>query len=134
MPGVLVDSNILLDLLNQDDEWLDWSAHAVEQAAASSIVLINPIIYAEVSTRFDSIEELDAALPTEYFERRPLPWDAAFLAAKCFLRYRKRGGHKTSPLPDFYIGAHAAVEGLTLLTRDAKRYRRYFPRLSIIAP
>jgi predicted nucleic acid-binding protein len=133
-PDVLVDSNIILDLASEDDEWLDWSASALERAAASSRLVINPIIYAEVSTRFDRIEDVDGLTPVAYFERRPLPWDAGFLAAKCFMAYRKRGGARRSPLPDFYIGAHAAVEGLTLLTRDPKRYRYYFPKLRMIAP
>lgn len=134
MAAVLVDSNVLLDILTEDAEWLDWSSSALERAAASGPLSINPIVFAEVSIRFERIEELDAALPADYFERRTLPWEAAFLAGKCFLRYRRRGGARTSPLPDFYVGAHAAVEGLTLLTRDAARYRAYFPKLSIIAP
>lgn len=134
MDAVLVDSNVVLDLLTEDEEWLDWSAFALERAGELGRLVINPIIYAEVSARFDRIEDVNAALRGDYFERRSLPWDAAFLAAKCYTRYRRRGGTKTSPLPDFYIGAHAAVEGLTLLTRDAKRYRTYFPRVSIIAP
>jgi predicted nucleic acid-binding protein len=95
---------------------------------------INPIIYAEVSVGFDRIEELDDALAPGLLERLPLPWDAAFLAGRCFLAYRKRRGERRSPLPDFYIGAHAAVAGMALLTRDVKRYRTYFPRLRIIAP
>ena len=95
---------------------------------------INPIIYAEVSVGFDRIEELDDALAPGLLERLPLPWDAAFLAGRCFLAYRKRRGERRSPLPDFYIGAHAAVSGMALLTRDVKRYRTYFPRLRIIAP
>jgi predicted nucleic acid-binding protein len=132
--AVLVDSNIILDLASEDDEWLDWSASALERAASSYRLVINPIIYAEVSTRFDRVEDVDALAPAAYFERRALPWDAGFLAAKCFVTYRKRGGTRRSPLPDFYIGAHAAVEGLTLLTRDPKRYRDYFPKLRLIAP
>ena len=95
---------------------------------------INPIIYAEVSIRFASIEDLEEALAPHLFERHPLPWEAAFLAGKCFLKYRRRGGGKGSPLPDFYIGAHAAVAGTQLLTRDASRYRAYFPELRLIAP
>jgi predicted nucleic acid-binding protein len=97
-------------------------------------VVINPIIFAEVSVRYDRIEDIEAALPRDYFVRASLPWDAGFLAAKCFDRYRRRGGTRRSPLPDFYIGAHAAVSGLTLLTRDPRRYRNYFPKLTIIAP
>lgn len=134
MPGVLVDTNVILDIITQDEQWLDWSATALEQAAASSRLAINPIIYAEISMGYNRIEELESAVPATWLERRPLPWDAAFLAGKCYVKYRRRGGTRRSPLPDFYIGAHAAVEGLTLLTRDPKRYRAYFPRLSIIAP
>lgn len=134
MQGVLVDSNVILDIVTQDVEWLDWSASALEAAACASPLVINPIVYAEVSVGFDRIEDLEAALPATYFERRALPWEAAFLAGKCFQRYRQRGGARRSPLPDFYIGAHAAVEGFSLLTRDARRYRNYFPRLRIIAP
>src|SRR5690606_11983475 len=96
-------------------------------------VAINPIIYAEVSVGFDTIEEVEDALPHDYFRRDPLPREASFLAAKCFQGYRRRGGAGRSPLPDFFIGAHAAVAGMTLLTRDARRYRTYFPKLKIIA-
>lgn len=134
MPDVLVDSNVLLDIVTEDAEWLDWSAAALERAAAVSRVVINSVIYAEVSIGFSRIEDLDAALPDNYFQRRQLPWDAAFLAGKVFLQYRRRGGSRPAPLPDFFIGAHAAVEGLTLLTRDPKHYRTYFPGLRIIAP
>ena len=103
-------------------------------AGTAGAVIINPIIYAEVSVRFDTIEEVEEVLPPEYFERAQLPWEAAFLAGKAFEWHRRRGGLKRSPLPDFYIGAHAAVAGMTLLTRDARRYRAYFPKLRIIAP
>ena len=133
MPGVLVDSSVLLDVLTEDEQWFDWSSEALARAAEQGVLAINPIIYAEISIRFGRIEDLDAVLGPD-FERRPLPWPAAFLAGKCFLRYRRRGGERRSPLPDFYIGAHAAVEGLSLLTRDAPRYRKYFPRLPLIAP
>jgi len=98
------------------------------------MLVINPIIYAEVSVGFERIEELDEVLPVDSFRREPLPWDAAFLAGKCFLAYRRQGGTRRSPLPDFYIGAHAAIEGLPLLTRDPRRYRTYFPNLTILAP
>ena len=134
MPATLVDSNVLLDVITEDQEWLDWSAAALARAADSSPLAINPIVYAEVAARFARIEDLEDALPANYYERRPLPWEAAFLAGQCFVKYRRRGGSRRSPLPDFYIGAHAAIEGLTLLTRDAKRYRNYFPTLRIIAP
>jgi predicted nucleic acid-binding protein len=98
------------------------------------VLAINPLIYAEVSIRFARIEELEDALPREDFLRLPLPWEAAFLAGKCFVRYRRRRGGQRSPLPDFYIGAHAAAAGMVLLTRDASRYRTYFPALETIAP
>lgn len=132
--GVLVDSNVLLDLLEEDPSWYEWSARNLQQAADRTVLIINPVIYAEISIGFQRIEELEAAVPPDVFERRPLPWEAAFLAGKCFLRYRRQGGARRSPLPDFFIGAHAAVEGLTLLTRDATRYRTYFPSLPLIAP
>lgn len=134
-PGaVLVDSNILLDVLTEDPRWFSWSAQALVRYADEAVLAINPVIYAEVSIRFARIEDLEEALAPHFFERHPLPWEAAFLAGKCFLKYRKRGGGKGSPLPDFYIGAHAAVAGMTLLTRDATRYRTYFPRLRLITP
>jgi predicted nucleic acid-binding protein len=133
MPSVLVDSNVLLDILIPSPEWERWSANALIQAAETSTLLINPIIYSEVSIGFHRIEALDRALPEE-LQRDGLPWDAAFLAGQAFLAYRRRGGGRSSPLPDFYIGAHAAVQGHTLLTRAPRRYRTYFPRLRIIAP
>ena len=134
MPPTLVDSNVLLDVITGDEEWLDWSASALARAADTSRLVINPIVYAEVAARFARIEDLEDALPHDYYERRALPWDAAFLAGQCFVKYRRRGGARRSPMPDFYIGAHAAIEGLTLLTRDARRYRTYFPTLRIVAP
>lgn len=132
--GILVDSNILLDLLENDPQWYDWSAEELRKAAEDSILIINPVIYAEISVGFERIEELEEVLKPEMFQRQPIPWEAAFLAGKCFYRYRKLGGVRRSPLPDFFIGAHAAVNGLTLLTRDATRYRTYFPSLTLIAP
>jgi predicted nucleic acid-binding protein len=104
------------------------------QCAEGAMLVINPIIYAEVSAGFERVEELDEVLPADSFRRDPLPWEAAFLAGKSFLAYRRKGGSRRSPLPDFYIGAHAAVAGLPLLTRDARRYRTYFPHLSLLAP
>jgi len=130
----LVDSNVILDVLTEDAKWGDWSAAMLAQAARTGPLAINPIIYAEVSVRFDRIEDLDEALPESYYRRLPLPFEAAFLTGQCFLKYRKRGGARLTPMPDFYIGAHAAIAGLTLLTRDAKRYRAYFPTLRITAP
>lgn len=132
--GVLIDSNVLLDILEEDPQWFSWSAERLAECAEHFQLIINPVIYAEVSVGFARIEELEDALPQADFARRPLPWEAAFLAGKCFVRYRRAGGRRRSPLPDFFIGAHAAVEGLALLTRDAARYRSYFPRLELIAP
>jgi predicted nucleic acid-binding protein len=129
-----VDSNVLLDVLTEDPQWSAWSGQALAECAERSALAINPLVYAEVSIRFDRIEELEDALPEEDFLRLALPWEAAFLAGKCFVRHRRRSGRRRSPLPDFYIGAHAAVAGLALLTRDATRYRTYFPGLDIIAP
>jgi hypothetical protein len=131
---VLVDSNVLLDVLTGDPRWSSWSTHALAEQGDREVLAINPIIYAEVSIGFARIEELDAALPPSTFHRLALPWEAAFLAGKCFLAYRKRRGVRVSLLPDFYVGAHASVSGMTLLTRDAARYRTYFPRLKLIAP
>lgn len=125
---------MLLDVAQEDTEWLDWSASMLAQAAERGPLVINALVYAEVSIAYDSIEALDGALPAHYFSREELPWEAAFLAGKVLVKYRRRGGTRPSPLPDFYIGAHAAVRGYTLLTRDARRYRHYFPRLRLVSP
>jgi predicted nucleic acid-binding protein len=134
MTAILVDSNVLLDVMTENARWFSWSAGAIERAADSFRLVVNPIIYAEVSVRYSRIEELDAALPRSMFDREAIPYEAAFLAGKCFLAYRQRGGTRQSPLPDFFIGAHAAVAGYQLMTRDAARYRTYFPKLSLVAP
>ena len=134
MSNTLVDSDVLLDVLTEDPTWFDWSSAAIESHAEHSMLVIDPLIYAEVSIRFERIEELEEALPATMFRRDALPWEAAFLAGKCFVQYRRRGGAKQSPLPDFYIGAHAAVARMTLLTRDGGRYRTYFPTLDIVEP
>lgn len=131
--GVLVDSNVLLDLFTNDAAWAAWSAARVAEAFDAGQVVINPIVYAEISAAFDRIESLEDALP-EQLGREDPPWEAAFLAGKCFVDYRRRGGAKRSPLPDFYIGAHAAVTGRALLTRDASRYRIQLPTLTLICP
>jgi len=131
---VLVDSNVLLDVLTGDPQWAPWSRTALQQAGDASTLVINPVIYAEVSVDFDAIDDLDDAVPSDNFRREPLPYAAAFLAGKAFQAYRRRGGVRRSPLPDFYIGAHAAVRGYRLLTRDAARYRSYFPTVELIAP
>ena len=130
----LVDSNVLFDRLSEDEEWFDWSSAMLAQAANAGAVAINQVIYAEVSVRYTTIEELDDALSGDYYLRVSLPWEAAFLAGKAFAQYKRRTGTKRSPLPDFYIGAHAAVAGMTLLTRDPRRYRAYFPKLRLISP
>lgn len=131
---ILVDSNVLLDVITEDKRWLSWSSAALAQAVESSGLFINAIIYAEVSVRFSRIEELEEALPQSMIAREPIPYEAAFLAGKAFLAYRRAGGTRTAALPDFFIGAHAAVSGSRLLTRDATRYRNYFPTVQLIAP
>jgi predicted nucleic acid-binding protein len=134
MPDVLVDSNVLLDVLTEDRAWFARSATRLAALAEDHALVINPIIYAEVSIGFDRIEDLDVALAADVFRREDLPWEAAFLAGKCYLKYRRAGGTRRAPLPDFYIGAHAAVRGIPLLTRDGGRYRGYFPRLRLVLP
>lgn len=131
---VLVDSNVLLDVMTADSAWGEWSTEMLERLASREVLVINALVFAEVSIGFGSIEGLDEALPVELYRREALPYEAAFLAGKVFVRYRAAGGTKRSPLPDFYIGAHAAVAGHRLLTRDASRYRTYFPSVDLIAP
>jgi predicted nucleic acid-binding protein len=130
---IFVDTNVLLDVMTADPRWSDWSSARLTLALNSGPVGINPIIYAELASGFLAQHDLDRALPAG-IDRLALPWDAAFLAGRSFLEYRRRGGTRTSPLPDFYIGAHALVSGMTLLTRDATRFRTYFPELPLIAP
>jgi predicted nucleic acid-binding protein len=131
---ILIDSNILLDIVTEDKRWFSWSSKTLANYAETHTLVINPIIFAEVSIGFDRIEDVDEVLPQTFFRRDPLPWEAAFLAGKCFLAYRRRGGRRSSTLPDFFIGAHAAVVGIPLLTRDIARYQTYFPKLKLIAP
>ena len=133
-PVTLVDSSVVLDIVTDDPAWGDWSADTLAQARDEGRLVINPIVYAEVSTGFERIEDLDETIPASDFEREPLPYQAGFVAGKAFLTYRRRGGARLSPLPDFYIGAHAAVAGYRLLTRDASRFRTYFPSVDLIAP
>jgi predicted nucleic acid-binding protein len=133
-PSALVDSTVLLDILTEDPTWARWSALALARARDDGRLVINPIVYAEVSVGFDRIEDLDHAVSQDDFQREPLPYQAGFVAGKAFLTYRKRGGQRRSPLPAFYIGAHAAVRKYQLLTRDAARYRTYFPTVELIAP
>ncbi len=134
MSSTLIDSNVLIDLFDDESEWQGWSDAMIHAAAGRGDVIINPLIFAEVSAGFDTFEDTDALLTERFFKREPLPWEAAFIAGRAFWLYRQRGGSRSSPLRDFYIGAHAAVAGHTLLTRDARRYHHYFPKLRIISP
>ena len=134
MPATLVDSNVLIDVLSRDPGWFEWSGAALRQAGATGPLVINEMIYAEVSTRYTRIEDLERELPPDYFQREHTPWPAGFLAGKAFVDYRRRGGRRRSPLPDFFIGAHAAIAGLHLLTRDPARFRTYFPTVELISP
>ena len=134
MTACLVDSNVLLDVMTEDSEWYRWSSAVLETAANSARLIINPIVFGEVSVRYSTTEELEMALPVGLIEREPIPYEAAFLAGKCFLEYKRRGGTRPSTLPDFLIGAHASVAGYRLITRDAARYRSYFPKLRVISP
>ncbi len=134
MNGLLVDSNIILDVFLDDPLWADWSEAALSEYAIHTPLLINQIIYSEISIGFKKIEELDVAISSSGFQMLEIPKEALFLAGKAFLNYRKHKGEKRSPLPDFFIGAHAAVSGLELITRDKNRYQTYFPSVRIISP
>lgn len=134
MRATLVDSNVLIDVLSGDPTWAEWSGDALRSVGAAGPLVINEVIYAEVSTRYSRVEVLERELPAEDFQKEHTPWPSAFLAGKAFVEYKRRGGSRRSPLPDFFIGAHAAVAGLRLLTRDPGRYRTYFPTVELIAP
>ena len=129
-----MDTNVLVDAATPESAWGAWSLAILERLANQTVLVINPLIYAELSVVYDSIEAIEDAVPRELFQRDDLPYEVAFLAAKAFLEYRRRGGTRRSPLPDFYIGAHAVVAGYSLLTRDDARYKTYFPTLELIAP
>lgn len=131
---VLVDTNVLVDVLQDDPQWADWSISQMRALASVHQLTINPIVYAEISLSFSTMEALDDVVQTLGLQVREIPRAALFLAAKAFVQYRRRGGSRQQVLPDFFIGAHAAVEGWPLLTRDAKRFRTYFPSLDIVAP
>lgn len=133
-PVTLVDSSVLLDVLTEDASWGRWSQEALARAGDEGRLVIDPVIYAEISTGFDKIENLDDAVPAGDFAREPLPYEAGFLAGKAFLAYSQRGSQRRSPLSDFYIGAHAAVRGYRLLTRDVPRYRTSFPSVQLLCP
>jgi len=134
MKRFLVDTNVIVDILSRDPTWFDWSAAILDRCATEGQLAINPIIYAELAVGFERIEDLEAALPEPDWVRLELPWSAGFLAGRCLGEYRRRGGSRLRPLPDFYIGAHAAVAGLTVVTRDATWFRAYFPKLELIEP
>ncbi len=131
---ILVDTNVLIDVAVEDPAWFEWSSAQLAHARDTTRLALNAVIYAELSVHFDGVEALEAVLAPFRFERLHLPWEAAFLAGKAFKRYRQSGGAKSAPLPDFFIGAHAAVAGIALLTRDPRRYRRYFPKVRLICP
>lgn len=132
--NVLVDTNIILDILTEDARWFEWSSTTLANCSEKGTLWINPIIYTEVSIGFSRIEDLDKAIPPSIFRRSNLPWEAGFLAGKIFFQYKKAKGLKVTPIPDFYIGAHALISNFTLLTRDKGNFRHYFPKLKIISP
>jgi predicted nucleic acid-binding protein len=132
--ATLVDSNVLIDVLSNHSGWAAWSSEALWRLGSEGPLVINEVIYAEVSHRYSRMEALDLDLAEETFMREHTPWAAAFLAGKAFVDYRRRGGERRSPLPDFFIGAHAAIGGFRLLTRDPTRFRTCFPSVDVIAP
>lgn len=134
MTTTLVDTNVLLDLVSDDPEWADWSIAQLDAAAVRGSLVINDVIYAELSVRFERIETLEGMVEEAGLIFAAMPRSALFLAGKVFQRYRRSGGRKTGVLPDFFIGAHAATAGLSLLTRDPRRYRTYFPKLDLVSP
>lgn len=131
---VLIDTNVLLDVVTNHPQWADWSQHQLEAAAVKDRLAINAVVYAELSIGFRRIEEVEAVLAKTQIVIEEIPREALFLAGKAFQRYKARGGTRTGVLPDFFIGAHAAVLGIPLLTRDARRYADYFPKLELLAP
>jgi hypothetical protein len=132
--GILVDSNVILDLITDDPRWADWSEQILGHYAGEGSLFVNDLVYAEVSIGFQRIEELEQVMAASGFTHLPIPREALFLAGKVFLQYRRAGGLRASPLPDFFIGAHAAVSGFPLLTRDRARYQTYFPSVELITP
>lgn len=134
MTDTLVDTNVLLDVADEDPHWSDWSRRKLAEAADEGALVINPLIFAELAVAYDTIEALYAVFAPDRYRHEGLPWDAAFAAGHVFLRYRQEGGKRHMPLPDFFIGAHASVRGYRLLTRDRGYYRSHFPRLDIVTP
>ena len=131
---VLVDTNVLLDVLQDDPQWAEWSQNSLDKASLSDSLSINAVIYSELSIAFERIEDLESVLSEASLLVEPIPREALFLAGKAFVNYRRRKGAKQCVLPDFYIGAHAAVSGFSILTRDVSRYRTYFPTVELIGP
>ena len=134
MKGVLVDSNIVLDVFLNDLKWADWSESKLDEYDQLGILYINSIVYSEISIGFDRIEDLESAIARAGFQMLEIPKEALFLAGKAYLKYKKRKGTKRTPLPDFFIGAQAAVQNLDLITRDVSRYQSYFPTVKLISP
>jgi predicted nucleic acid-binding protein len=134
MKGVLVDSNVILDVFLNDLKWADWSESKLEEYSDHTPLYINSIIYSEISIGFKLIEDLESAISKAGFQLLEIPKEALFLAGKAYIKYKRREGVKRTPLPDFFIGAHAAVLSLDLLTRDVSRYQTYFPTVKLIAP
>ncbi len=135
MNGVLVDSNVILDVFEEDPNWIEWSEYMLARYSATQTLYINTIIYSEISVGFERIEELEEAITGCGFKMLQIPKEALFLAGKAFIKYRKRkGSNKVSTLPDFFIGAHAAVDKLELITRDISRIQSYFPTVKLISP
>ena len=134
MKGVLVDSNIVLDIFLNDPKWADWSESKLDEYAQLGILYINSIVYSEISIGFKRIEDLESAIAKAGLQMLGIPKEALFLAGKAYLKYKKRKGTKRTPLPDFFIGAQAAVQNLDLITRDVSRYQSYFPTVKLISP
>jgi len=134
MNGLLVDANVILDIFLDDPVWADWSEETLNRFGETHTLCINPIIYTELSIGFQRIEELEKAIEIAGLQMLAIPKEALFLAGKAFLQYRRNKGTKSSPLPDFFIGAHAAVLQMDLITRDVARYRTYFPTVHLISP
>ena len=134
MKGVLVDSNIVLDVFLNDPKWADWSESKLDEYDQFGALYINSIVYSEISIGFERIEDLESAIAKAGFQMLEIPKEALFLAGKAYLKYKKRKGTKRTPLPNFYIGAQAAVFDLDLITRDVPRYQRYFPTVKLITP
>lgn len=134
MTDTLVDTNVLLDIADEGSAWWDWSSRNFEEAASGGEIVLNQIVYSELASGFATREAMDAVVAAARLRRDEIPWDAAYLAGTVFITYRRRGGSRASPLPDFFIGAHAAVRGYRLLTRDRGYYRSYFPTIDIVSP